>query len=176
MVRGAGTTEWPLMRGRFLLRTRSPAGCQWHVCRRHTQTHRRVQTHRPPYIDTQGKRLPTQTPRVQRGQCTGQSRTACQADMEGKVKGYILMPLGCTSPCQHGLCRQRTGLQQRHTTCNHEVRHVMSSMHTSCPSGTPVVSTRRPCATTGGGQFKMWVGHSAYLPISSWTGRPPVTG
>ena len=28
---GAGITEWPLMRGRFLLRTSFPAGRQWQV-------------------------------------------------------------------------------------------------------------------------------------------------
>ena len=31
MVRGAGITEWPLMRGRLLRRTSCPARCQWHV-------------------------------------------------------------------------------------------------------------------------------------------------
>ena len=29
---GGGITEWPLVRGRFLLRTSSPAGREWHVC------------------------------------------------------------------------------------------------------------------------------------------------
>ena len=31
VVRGAGITEWPLVRGQFLLRTRFPAGREWRV-------------------------------------------------------------------------------------------------------------------------------------------------
>ena len=30
-VRAAGITEWPWIRGQFLLRTSFPAGCSWHV-------------------------------------------------------------------------------------------------------------------------------------------------